>query len=68
MQNPNYLKAMLGEGIFFKKSTELSLESYTNGDYVESIVNQRSTIGYCTFLKGNSVMLKSKKIKCCCKI
>ena len=43
MQNPNYLKAMLGEGVLFKESIELSLESYTYGDYVESIVDQRST-------------------------
>ena len=61
MQNPNYLKAMLREGILYKKNIELSLESYTNGDYVESIVDQSSLIGYCTFLRGNLVMLWRKK-------
>ena len=43
MHNPIYLKAMLGEGVLFKKSAKLSLESYTYGDNVESIVDQRST-------------------------
>ena len=52
---------MPGRGILFKKSTELSLESYTNGEYVKSVVDQRSTLRYCTFLRGNLVMLRSKK-------
>ena len=51
---------MPGRGILFKKSIELSLESYTNGDYLKSIVDQRSTIRYCTFLRGNFVMLSKK--------
>lgn len=45
----------------FKKGAELTLEAYTDADYAGSIVNRRSTSGYCTFLGGNLVTWRSKK-------
>ena len=36
---------------------------YTNADYAGSIVNRRSTSGYCTFLGGNLITWRSKKHK-----
>nr|KYP51611.1 Copia protein [Cajanus cajan] len=39
----------------------VSLEAYTDADYAGSIVDRRSTTGYCTFLGGNLVTWKSKK-------
>ena len=50
-----YLKTTLRKGILLKKSTELSLEAYIDADYVGSVVDRRSTIGYCTFLGGDLV-------------
>ena len=56
-----YLKGALGKGILFKRNGGLVLEAYTNVDYAGSIVDIRSTSGYCTFLGGNLVIWTSKK-------
>lgn len=39
----------------------MSLEVYTDSDYVGSVSDRRSTSGYCAFLGGNLVTWKSKK-------
>ena len=56
-----YLKGTLGKGILFKRNEGLVLEAYTDADYASSIIDRRSTSGYCTFLGGNLVTWKSKK-------
>ncbi|KAK0580519.1 hypothetical protein LWI29_002881 [Acer saccharum] len=50
-----------GKGILFKRNTGLVLEAYTDVDYAGSVVDRRSTSGYCTFLGGNLVTWRSKK-------
>ncbi|RVW28647.1 Retrovirus-related Pol polyprotein from transposon RE1 [Vitis vinifera] len=50
-----------GKGILFKKNNTLALEAYTDADYASSLVDQRSTTGYYTFLGGNLVTWRSKK-------
>ena len=57
----HYLKGNPGKGILFKKNNTLTLEAYTDVDYAGSLVDRRSTIGYCTFPRGNLVTWKSKK-------
>ncbi|EXB36428.1 hypothetical protein L484_009995 [Morus notabilis] len=57
----HYLKGNLGKGILFKKNSTLTLEAYTDADYAGSIVDRRSTTGYCTFLGGNLITWRSKK-------
>ena len=57
----HYLKDNPGRGILFKKNNTLTLEAYTDADYAGSIVDRRSTTGYCTFLGGNLVTWRSKK-------
>jgi hypothetical protein len=47
-----YIKGTLGRGILFKRNGNTALEVYTDADYVESVVDKRSTIGYCTLLGG----------------
>lgn len=56
-----YLKGTPGKGILFKKGEGLTLEAYTDADYAGSMVDRRSTSGYCTFLGGNLVTWRSKK-------
>ena len=56
-----YLKGTPGRGILFRENQSLSIESYTDADYVGSIVDRRSTTRYCTFLGGNLVTWRSKK-------
>ena len=57
----HYLKGNLGKGILFKKNNTIALEAYTDANYAGSLVDRRSTIGYCTFLGGNLVTWRSKK-------
>lgn len=56
-----YLKGTPGKGILFKRNGGLVLEAYTDADYAGSIIDRRSTSGYCTFLGGNLVTWRSKK-------
>ena len=56
-----YLKGNPGKGILFKRNGGLVLEAYTDADYAGSLVDRRSTSGYCTFLGGNLVTWRSKK-------
>ena len=51
-QIPQYLKGTLRGGILFK-GKKLTLEDYINANYVGSMVDKRSTSGYCTYLGGN---------------
>ncbi|CAA6665275.1 unnamed protein product [Spirodela intermedia] len=57
----HFLKGITGKDILFKKHDYLALEVYTDVDYAGSIVDQRSTSGYCTFLGGNLITWRSKK-------
>jgi hypothetical protein len=56
-----YLNGIPGKGILFKRNGGLVLEAYTDADYTGSIVDRRSTFGYCTFLGRNLVTWRSKK-------
>ncbi|KAK2354846.1 putative mitochondrial protein [Trifolium repens] len=56
-----YLKGTPGRGILFERNGSVGLEAYTDAYYAGSIVDRRSTTGYCTFLGGNLVTWKSKK-------
>ena len=58
----HYLKGNPGKGILFKRNNNnLAVEAYTDADYAGSLVDRRSTTGYCTFLGGNLVTWRSKK-------
>lgn len=56
-----YLKGSPGKGILFRRGGDMVLEAYTDADYAGSLVDRRSTSGYCTFLGGNLVTWRSKK-------
>ncbi|RDX60914.1 putative mitochondrial protein, partial [Mucuna pruriens] len=50
------------ERIFqYLKASTLSMERYTDVDYVRLVVDRRSTFGYCMLLGGNLVTWRSKK-------
>ena len=55
------LKANPGKGILFKKTSDFALAIYTDADFVGSPLDRWSTLGYCTFLRGNIVSWRSKK-------
>ncbi|KAL0544471.1 hypothetical protein IC582_019587 [Cucumis melo] len=56
-----YLKTTLGKGLMFRKTDKKTIEAYTNSDWAGSVVDKKSTSGYCTFVWGNFVTWRSKK-------
>ncbi|KAL5732677.1 hypothetical protein ACOSQ2_032369 [Xanthoceras sorbifolium] len=56
-----YLKRSPGKGLIFKKHGHLQVEAYTDADWAGSVIDRRSTSGYCTFVGGNLVTWRSKK-------
>ncbi|GMP24209.1 hypothetical protein CsSME_00001553 [Camellia sinensis var. sinensis] len=56
-----YLKSSPGKGLYFSKHDHLRVEAYTDADCVGSLIDRRSTSGYCTFVGGNLVTWRSKK-------
>ena len=44
------LKLTLGQALFFKKTSERSMESFTDADWAGSNIDWRSISGYCTFV------------------
>ncbi|RDX84759.1 putative mitochondrial protein, partial [Mucuna pruriens] len=53
--------ASLGKELLFRKEGKLSMEIYIDAYYARSIIDRRSTSGYCMFMRGNLVTWKSKK-------
>ena len=56
-----YFKTTLGKGLMFKKTNRKTIEAHTDSDWVMSVVDMKSTSGYCTFVWGNLVNWRSKK-------
>ena len=51
----------VGLGIMFKKTGKLNLSIYTDSDFGGSLVDHRSTTGYCTMFGGNLITWRSSK-------
>ncbi|KAM7507575.1 hypothetical protein LguiA_018028 [Lonicera macranthoides] len=56
-----YLKGSPGKGILFGCHGHLRVEAYTDADWAGSVIDRRSTSGYCAFVGGNLVSWRSKK-------
>jgi hypothetical protein len=56
-----YLKATPGKGLFFKKTDDKNVAIFTDADWAGSIIDRKSTSGYCTYVWGNLVTWRSKK-------
>lgn len=51
-----YSKTASGKEILFRAGGgSLDMQGYTDADYTKSLMDRRSTIGYCMFLGGNLV-------------
>ncbi|KAL0560759.1 hypothetical protein IC582_001172 [Cucumis melo] len=60
-KNSEILKTTPGKGLMFRKIDRKTIEAYTDSDWARSVVNRKSTSGYCTFVWGNLVTWRSKK-------
>ena len=56
-----YLKGTPSKGLLFQKIIQQNIEAYTDVDWAGSIIDRRSTLGYCTYVWGNLVTWRSKK-------
>ena len=56
-----YLKGTTGWGLHFKRQGMISLDAYTDSDFLGSLIDRRSTTGNCIFLAGNLIVWRSKK-------
>ena len=56
-----YLKSSPRKGILYSKGEGLKVEAYIDADWVGSVIDKKSTTGYCTFIGGNLVTWRSKK-------
>ena len=54
------MKTSPGRGLLFKRDEKLKMEVY-DADYVGSVIDRKSTSGYCMSLGGNLVTWRSKK-------
>ncbi|XP_019179162.1 PREDICTED: uncharacterized protein LOC109174378 [Ipomoea nil] len=57
-----YLKSAPGRGILYANHGHMSVEAFSDADWVGSLSDRKSTTGYCVFLGGNLVSWKSKKL------
>ena len=55
-----YLKTP-GKGLMFRNTNKRCIEAYTDSNWTSSVVDRKSTSGYCTFVWGNLVIWRSKK-------
>ena len=55
-----YLKGTPSRGLLFKSRGNLHIEAYMDVDWTGSVVDRKSTFGYCSFV-GNLVTWRSKK-------
>lgn len=57
-----HLKSTPSKGILFQKHDNRQVEVYTNADSVGSTIDRRSTSSYCSFVGGNLVTCRSRKL------
>ncbi|XP_070665210.1 receptor kinase-like protein Xa21 [Malus domestica] len=55
-------KGSPGKGILFKRNNHLGVEDYTDAYWAGSVNDRRSTSSYFTFVEGNLVTWRSKKL------
>ena len=56
-----YLKLTPGKGFMFKKRINRGIKVYSDANWAGSILDRRSTSGYCLFVWGNLVTWRNKK-------
>ncbi len=55
------MKFALEIGLIFSNHGLLQIKIFTDADWIGSLDERRSTMGYCTFIGGNLVTWRSKK-------
>ena len=56
-----YIKSCPGKGLVYRKHEHVHIARYSSSGYTGNRGDRKSNIGYCTFVGGNLVTLRSKK-------
>ena len=56
-----YLKRSPSKDLMFRKTDRKCIETYTDSDRAELVIDRKSIFGYCTFSLCNLVTWRSKK-------
>ena len=56
-----YIKGTSGHGVSYENKGHTQIVGYCDADWESSPIDKRSTSGYCVFIRGNLISLKSKK-------
>ena len=56
-----YLKGTIFDGLHFSSHSSLTLQAYSDADWVGDPTDRRSTIGYCFLLGDSLISWRSKK-------
>ncbi|KAK7376393.1 hypothetical protein VNO78_34678 [Psophocarpus tetragonolobus] len=56
-----YIKRAPGKGLLYGHNNHTRVVGYSDADYAGSLINRRSTSGYCVFIGDNLISWKSKK-------
>lgn len=56
-----YIKYAPRKNLFFSKYDHLKIEAFTDANWIGSLNDKKSTIGYCTLVRSNLITWKSKK-------
>ena len=56
-----YLKGTPRKGLLYENRRHLQVDVFTDANWAGSVIDRRSTLGYCTFVGGNLVAWRSKK-------
>ena len=56
-----YIKGTLGKGLIYQKHGHLKIEAYSDSSYAGNKGDGKSTLGYCTYVRGNPITWRNKK-------
>ena len=57
----SYIKKTLGQGLLYEDKGDTQISGYCDADWAGSLIDRRSTTGYCVSIGGNVVSWKSKR-------
>ena len=58
-----YIKRASSKGLIYRRHDHLRIEAYSDDGYAGDKGDRKSTIGYCTFVRGNLITWCSRKQK-----
>lgn len=61
-QDPQVLERLSRKGLLYQRCGHHRVEMYIDADWAGSLIDRRSTLGYCTFIGGNLITWSKKPV------